>query len=120
MPGTNFAIRASALAHVGFFPEYTITEDYALGFELKAHGYKGQYLLEYLAVGEAPDEIRNVFRQRSRWTKGMQGPAPPQIAAKHRCSRDVAKQLSRFWTARLPAGDPGGCAGKLFVIRGIV
>jgi hypothetical protein len=25
---------------------------------------------EYLAVGEAPDEIRNVCRQRSRWTKG--------------------------------------------------
>lgn len=53
-----------------WFPEYTITEDYALGFELKAHGFKGTYLLQYLAMGEAPDEIRNVFRQRSRWTKG--------------------------------------------------
>jgi cellulose synthase/poly-beta-1,6-N-acetylglucosamine synthase-like glycosyltransferase len=25
---------------------------------------------EYLAVGEAPTEMRNVLRQRSRWTKG--------------------------------------------------
>jgi hypothetical protein len=25
---------------------------------------------EFLAKGEAPDEVRNVFRQRSRWTKG--------------------------------------------------
>jgi hypothetical protein len=25
---------------------------------------------EYLAVGEAPTEMRNVMRQRSRWTKG--------------------------------------------------
>jgi cellulose synthase/poly-beta-1,6-N-acetylglucosamine synthase-like glycosyltransferase len=25
---------------------------------------------EYLAVGEAPEELRNVLRQRSRWTKG--------------------------------------------------
>ena len=27
---------------------------------------------EYLAVGEAPDEIRNCFQQRSRWTKVKQ------------------------------------------------
>jgi cellulose synthase/poly-beta-1,6-N-acetylglucosamine synthase-like glycosyltransferase len=25
---------------------------------------------EYLAVGEAPEELRNMLRQRSRWTKG--------------------------------------------------
>lgn len=25
---------------------------------------------EYLAIGEAPDEIRNAFQQRSRWCKG--------------------------------------------------
>jgi cellulose synthase/poly-beta-1,6-N-acetylglucosamine synthase-like glycosyltransferase len=55
---------------VGWFPEYTITEDYALSMELKSAGFKGRYLAEYLAVGEAPDEIRNVCRQRSRWTKG--------------------------------------------------
>lgn len=55
---------------VGWFPEYTITEDYALSMEFKSAGFKGRYLAEYLAVGEAPDEIRNVCRQRSRWTKG--------------------------------------------------
>ena len=38
--------------------------------ELKAAGYKGRYLAEYLAVGEAPAEMRNVLRQRSRWAKG--------------------------------------------------
>lgn len=38
--------------------------------ELKAGGFKGRYLAEYLAVGEAPEELRNVLRQRSRWTKG--------------------------------------------------
>jgi hypothetical protein len=30
---------------------------------------------EYLAVGEAPTEIRNCFQQRSRWTK-----VPPVLA----------------------------------------
>ena len=28
------------------------------------------YVQEYLAVGEAPDQVRNCFQQRSRWTKG--------------------------------------------------
>jgi endoglucanase len=67
--GTNFCIRARCLAQVGWFPEYTITEDYALSMELKMEGVKGRYLSEYLAVGEAPTEVRNVCRQRSRWTK---------------------------------------------------
>jgi cellulose synthase/poly-beta-1,6-N-acetylglucosamine synthase-like glycosyltransferase len=44
--------------------------DYALGMELKKRGYKATYLMQYLAEGEAPDEARNVFQQRSRWTKG--------------------------------------------------
>eukprot|EP00775_Hariotina_reticulata_P006654 gene6654-6879_t len=68
--GTNFCLRARALGLVGWFPEYCITEDYALSMELKAAGFKGAYLAEYLAVGEAPEELRNVLRQRSRWTKG--------------------------------------------------
>ncbi|GAX77149.1 hypothetical protein CEUSTIGMA_g4595.t1 [Chlamydomonas eustigma] len=68
--GTNFMIRARALCHCGFFPDYTITEDYALGMELKSRGYKATYLNQYIAVGEAPEEARNIFQQRSRWTKG--------------------------------------------------
>jgi cellulose synthase/poly-beta-1,6-N-acetylglucosamine synthase-like glycosyltransferase len=42
--GTNFCLRVRALAHCGWFPEYTITEDYALGMELKSRGYKVRLL----------------------------------------------------------------------------
>jgi len=69
--GTNFCIRCCPLADCGWFPTYTITEDYALGMILKRKGYKAGYLNEYLAIGEAPEEIRNIFRQRSRWCKGQ-------------------------------------------------
>ena len=69
--GTNFCIRAAPLADCGWFPTFTITEDYYLGMVLKKKGYKAGYLNEYLAVGEAPEEIRNIFRQRSRWCKGQ-------------------------------------------------
>jgi cellulose synthase/poly-beta-1,6-N-acetylglucosamine synthase-like glycosyltransferase len=38
------------MPQVGWFPTYTITEDYALSCELKMAGFKGRYLPEYLAV----------------------------------------------------------------------
>jgi cellulose synthase/poly-beta-1,6-N-acetylglucosamine synthase-like glycosyltransferase len=69
--GTNFCLRCYPLADCGWFPTFTITEDYALGMLMKAKGYKAGYLNEYLAIGEAPEEIRNIFRQRSRWCKGQ-------------------------------------------------
>ena len=34
--GTNFCLRCAPLADCGFFPSWTITEDYALGMILKA------------------------------------------------------------------------------------
>lgn len=54
----------------GQFPTHTLTEDFALGIRLKASGWKCKYVEEYLAVGEAPDDLRNCFQQRSRWAKG--------------------------------------------------
>ena len=36
---------------------------------LKMNKWKCRYVEEYLAVGEAPEEVRNCFQQRSRWTK---------------------------------------------------
>jgi cellulose synthase/poly-beta-1,6-N-acetylglucosamine synthase-like glycosyltransferase len=55
-------------------PSYTLVSlparaDSCLTLQSPAAG-RGRYLCEYLAVGEAPDEARNLFRQRSRWTKG--------------------------------------------------
>lgn len=68
--GTNFLVRARAFSEAQWFPEWTLTEDFALGIELKKKGWQCCYVDEYLAVGEAPDEVRNCFQQRSRWAKG--------------------------------------------------
>ena len=69
LAGTNFLMRARAFMEVGGSPTYTLTEDFALGMELKKYNWQCRYVQEYLAVGEAPDQIRNCFQQRSRWTK---------------------------------------------------
>ena len=62
-------IRAAAFKQAGWSPEFTLTEDFALGMLLKMHKWHCRYVEEYLAVGEAPDEVRNCFQQRSRWCK---------------------------------------------------
>ena len=67
--GTNFLIRSSAFEECGWSPEYTLTEDYALGMELTKRKWRCRYVEEYLAIGEAPEEVRNCFQQRSRWAK---------------------------------------------------
>jgi cellulose synthase/poly-beta-1,6-N-acetylglucosamine synthase-like glycosyltransferase len=68
--GTNFMVRANAYQEAGWTPTWTLTEDFALGMEMKRNGWHCRYLNQYLAVGEAPDGVRNCFQQRSRWTKG--------------------------------------------------
>ncbi|KAK9785109.1 hypothetical protein WJX73_003901 [Symbiochloris irregularis] len=68
--GTNFLVRSTALREAGWSPEYTLTEDFALGMELTRRKWRCRYVNQYLAVGEAPVETRNCFQQRSRWCKG--------------------------------------------------
>ena len=69
--GTNFLVRAKAFMEAGGSPTYTLTEDFALDMEMAKCGWCCRYVQEYLAIGEAPTEIRNCFQQRSRWTKGV-------------------------------------------------
>lgn len=110
-------IPAPPAPQAGWFPEWTLTEDFALGIELKKLNWQCRcvvgrvvacrirvhsrlcaweklaaqsrsarpiltclfasppvpplsYVNEYLAIGEAPEEVRNCFQQRSRWAKG--------------------------------------------------
>ncbi|KAF6266301.1 glycosyltransferase like family 2-domain-containing protein [Scenedesmus sp. NREL 46B-D3] len=69
--GTNFGLRCDALFKCNWFPSWSVTEDYTLGMNLKAKGYKARYLNEYLVFGTSPETVRKVFQQRSRWCKGQ-------------------------------------------------
>jgi cellulose synthase/poly-beta-1,6-N-acetylglucosamine synthase-like glycosyltransferase len=68
--GTNFLIRSSAFAQAGWFPTHTLTEDYALGMEMRRRGWREVYVEDELVRGSAPDKVRAAFGQRSRWCKG--------------------------------------------------
>ena len=43
--------------------------------ELTKRKWYCRYVEEYLAIGEAPEQVRNCFQQRSRWCK-VSGPGP--------------------------------------------
>ena len=58
-----------AFQEANWSPTFTLTEDFALGMYLKANKWHCRYVEEYLAIGEAPDQVRNCFQQRSRWCK---------------------------------------------------
>ena len=42
--GTNFIVRSAALREVGGSPTFTLTEDFALGMQLKMHGWHCRYV----------------------------------------------------------------------------
>ena len=52
---------------VGWFPTYTMCEDFALALEFQARKYKSAYVQEFLAVGEIPTTVRGTYQQRSRF-----------------------------------------------------
>ena len=58
-----------AVVHVGYFPDHTLTEDYALGMEMRRTGWREVYVEDELVRGSAPDKVRGAFGQRSRWCK---------------------------------------------------
>ena len=119
-------IRSAAFREAGWSPEYTLTEDYALGMVLKMNRWKCRYVEEYLAVGEAPDEVRNCFQQRSRWTKvGCMHQSEAALPSGCACSALISEAAclpapQAWWLASSTqchaAGGLGG-SGILLVVR---
>ena len=79
--GTNFAVRAAPLAAVGWFPTESITEDFLLSLKLTASGWHCRYHGHVLTTGEAPEDLRQIFKQRSRWCAAVAVVPPPTPAA---------------------------------------
>ncbi len=67
--GTSNHFRVSALVDVGGWDEWNVTEDADLGVRLARYGYKVG-ALDSDTTEEAPNELKNWFRQRVRWQKG--------------------------------------------------
>lgn len=81
VPGAVGAFRRSAIEEAGGFSFDTMTEDTDLTFSIKEAGHTILYDSEAIAFTEAPATIRDLLKQRFRWTFGTM-----QVAWKHRSS----------------------------------
>lgn len=70
VPGAIGAFRKSALARTGGFTFDTLAEDTDLTLSVKEAGYRIVYDAAAVAYTEAPSTIKDLLKQRFRWTFG--------------------------------------------------
>ncbi|HSX41502.1 MAG TPA: glycosyltransferase [Candidatus Saccharimonadales bacterium] len=70
VPGAIGAFRKSALKKVGGFTTDTLAEDTDLTLAIKREGYRIVYDAVAVAYTEAPATVRELLKQRFRWTFG--------------------------------------------------
>ena len=81
VPGAIGAFRKSVLTKIGGFAHDTLAEDADLTLAIKEHGYSIVYDASAVAFTEAPSTVKDLLKQRFRWTFGTM-----QAVWKHRRS----------------------------------
>ncbi len=81
VPGAIGAFRKQLLQHVGGFAPDTVAEDTDLTLSIKELGYRIVYEPSAIAYTEAPSTVKELLKQRFRWTFGTM-----QAVWKHRRS----------------------------------
>ena len=71
IPGPLGLFRRSVLAEVGYYDPDTFAEDCDITIKILTRGWKIQYEPYAITWTEAPETIRDFFRQRYRWTRGI-------------------------------------------------
>jgi cellulose synthase (UDP-forming) len=68
--GSHTSYRTSAIRQIGGF-QPTRAEDHLDTVVLAAHGYKGVYVPELIAVGDGPHDLATYLRQQFAWAHSM-------------------------------------------------
>jgi len=71
IPGPLGLFRRSTLDEVGYYDPDTFAEDCDITIKILTRGWKIQYEPYAITWTEAPETIRDFFRQRYRWTRGI-------------------------------------------------
>ena len=114
--GTNFVARARALYGVGYFPTVSITEDFVLSVRLATAGHYVRFHAAVVSTGEAPEDLKQIFKQRRRWCCGcwqvfLHPDTPAMIAELARARGVLVRREIDF--------DPAGTAHeRLFTYGG--
>jgi cellulose synthase/poly-beta-1,6-N-acetylglucosamine synthase-like glycosyltransferase len=71
IPGPLGLFRRSVLNEIGGYELDTFAEDCDITIKLLIHGYKIEYEPYAITWTEAPETMRDFFKQRYRWTRGI-------------------------------------------------
>ncbi|MFC4494749.1 bifunctional polysaccharide deacetylase/glycosyltransferase family 2 protein [Streptomyces ovatisporus] len=97
IPGAVGAFRREALAHTGGMSEGTLAEDTDVTIALQRRGWRVVYAEHAVAWTEAPGSMRQLWRQRYRWSYGTM-----QALWKHRRSVLDRGPSGRFGRVGMP------------------
>ncbi|MEU7470934.1 bifunctional polysaccharide deacetylase/glycosyltransferase family 2 protein [Streptomyces sp. NPDC044984] len=97
VPGAVGAFRAEALRDAGMMSGDTLAEDTDITMALHRAGWEIRYVEDALAWTEAPGSLRQLWRQRYRWSYGTM-----QAAWKHRHALFERGHAGRFGRLGLP------------------
>lgn len=65
--GSGVIYRRTAIAKIGGFSEWNIVEDLHTSYVLNCHGLKGLYINQPYTIGEAPSDLKVIYKQRGVW-----------------------------------------------------
>lgn len=65
--GSGVIYRRSALLEIGGFSEWNVVEDLCTSYVLNSHGFKGVYTSQSYTTGEAPTDLKTIYKQRGTW-----------------------------------------------------
>ena len=68
--GTNALFRKEYVLKIGGYPDWSITEDMAVGMMLQAAGYRSVFVNEELVYGLSATTFSELVKQRDRWCRG--------------------------------------------------
>lgn len=65
--GSGVLYRRSALQEIGGFQEWNVVEDLYTTYVLNTAGYKTLYIHQAFTKGEAPTDLKTIYKQRGTW-----------------------------------------------------
>jgi len=65
--GTGVIYRRSALGEINGFAEWNVVEDLYTSYVLSERGYKSIYVSQPYTKGEAPIDLKTIYKQRGTW-----------------------------------------------------
>lgn len=111
--GTSNHIRAAALAEVGGWDAFNVTEDADLGVRLARLGHQTG-VLDSTTLEEANSDAINWIRQRSRWYKGYLQSWLVAMRTPRRTVRTLGVKGTLAMTLLLAGTPVAACANLLF------